>query len=111
MPILSTDVITFHIEFITNDKTYAVPADQATETSLIRDAFECTVQKSSTTDYWDVTTSDMYVRDDSNGTPSESDPVVDFNNTIENDGQDWFVYETDANRVDNLCTADATGTY
>lgn len=31
----------------------------------------------------------------------------DFNNSVENDGQDWFVYEADAVRGDgdHLCTA------
>ena len=101
-PINASDVITFHIEFSTT-----VDDDDGQTGPLYRDAFECSMQKQSTTDYWDVTTTDFYVRDDGTNTYN-SDPVEDYNNSIPNDGQDWFVYETDANRETNLCTASST---
>jgi len=49
-----------------------------------------------TTDYWDTTTTDLYVRtstvDDAATTYSNAVPVDDYNNSVELDGQDWFVY-------------------
>lgn len=95
MPILATDDITFHVEF-TSDNSDLNGAN------LFRDAFECRLTRDVATGYWDVVATDYYVR----GT-AETAPVADFNNSVENDGRDWFVFEKDADREDNLCTSSA----
>ena len=61
---------------------------------------DCKVTKQVASSYWDTTTTDMYVRNDGTAT-------ADFNNSIENDGQDWFVAVKDEDRTanDHLCTA------
>jgi len=96
MPITSTDRITFHVEFY--------KGDTAPTSGLFRDGFECTLEKQLTTDYWDTTTKDIYVR-----TTVDTAAVDDYNNAVVLDGQDWFVMEADADRDDDdhLCT---TGT-
>ena len=99
MPIISTDFITFHVEF-TNSEAGANPTDK-----LFRDGFECTLEKQLTTDYWDTTTKDIYVR-----TTKDTAAVDDYNNSVENDGQDYFVFQADADRedADHLCTTSTT---
>lgn len=82
MPIIDTDFITFHVEFVNQAADVALPTDK-----LIRDGFECTLEKQLTTDYWDTTTKDIYVRTD-----ADTAAVDDYNNSVENDGQDYFVY-------------------
>jgi len=63
------------------------------------------MEKQLTTSYWDVTSVDMYVRDETTGA------VADFNNSVENDGDDWFEYEQDENREDgHLCTGASSST-
>ena len=93
-PILPDDYITFHIEF------YDGSGSKPTE-NLFRDGFECSLTKQLTTDFWDTTTKDIYVR-----TTETTAPVDDYNNSVELDGQDWFVYEADSERgdADHLCT-------
>ena len=96
MPVLSSDVITFHVEFESSNK----PAGSA----LFRDAMECKVTKQTTTNYWDTTVKDMYVR-----TTATTTALEDFNNSVELDGKDWFVFEQDDQRTtDNLCISYAT---
>ena len=62
--------------------------------------------KQITSNYWDVTSVDMYVR----GSDTTA-AVADFNNSIKNNGNDWFEYEKDSEKSDNhLCTkADEDG--
>ena len=81
LPILSTDVVTFHIEF----------DDGAPTSTFFRDGFDCSVSRNSYNNFW-VTADpiDYYVRND-----ETSAAVVDFNNSVSNDGQDWFVYRQD----------------
>ena len=69
--ILATDIITFHVEFNTDEVSL-------NSKGLVRDAFECKVAKQSTSSYWDVTPTDMYVR----GTVEPVTAKPDFNNTI-----------------------------
>ena len=118
MPITSTDYIKFHVEFYNKSVTeWTTPT-----TGLFRDGFECILEKQLTTDYWDTTTTDLYVRtstvDDAATTYSNAVPVDDYNNSVELDGQDWFVYQQDADRdynadgtTDNLCTASTKDGY
>ena len=70
---------------------------------LLRDGFECKLQKEVSTDYWKTTVKDVYVR--TTGTT-----VDDFGNSLENKGQDWFVETVDKEREDNdhLCSSSAT---
>ena len=87
---------------------------------MCRDGFEATATKSATTDYWDVSVIDVYARSDTNADCEDDSGVAatdistnsDFNNSVENDGQDWFVFETDADRADDdhLCTENTAGT-
>ena len=95
-PILAADFITFHIEFYQGDTGAVAPNE-----NLFRDGFECSLTKQLTTDYWDTTTKDIYVR-----TTATTAAVDDYNNSVELNGQDWFVYEADADRneEDHLCT-------
>ena len=67
---------------------------------LTRDAMNCKVVKQVASSFWDTTVEDQYVRND-------GAPANDFNNSIENDGQDWFVGVKDENRADDdhLCEA------
>ena len=95
MNILSSDEITFHIEFTSDNK----PAGS----QLYRDAMECSLKKQTTTNYWDTTVKDLYVR-----TTVDTAAVEDYNNSVELDGKDWFVYEQDDVREDNLCASPAT---
>ena len=65
-----------------------------------------------TTDYWETTVKDLYVRGvDANSV--ENAPREDFNNQVENDGKDWFVFAQDEEREDGdgLCTADDATVY
>lgn len=95
MPVVPSDTITFHIEFY--------EGDTAPTTGLFRDGFECSLSKQLTTDFWDTTTKDIYVRGTDVATATAAD---DFNNAVELNGQDWFVFEADAVRADDdhLCT-------
>ena len=72
-PILPDDYITFHIEFYEGD---SAPGD-----NLFRDGFECSLTKQLTTDYWDTTTKDIYVR-----TTETTAAVDDYNNSVELNG-------------------------
>ena len=106
-PVAFTDVVTFHIE-------YTAGTDN-TRSKMCRDGFEATASKSATTDYWDVSVVDVYARSDTNEDCSTASDITtnnDFNNSVENDGQDWFVFETDAERADDdhLCTQNTAGT-
>ena len=94
--ILPTDYITFHIEFYDDSNSGTAPTE-----NLFRDGFECSLTKQLTTVYWDTTTKDIYVR----GTVT-TDAVDDYNNSVESNGQDWFVFEADSerNEEDHLCT-------
>jgi hypothetical protein len=49
----------------------------------------------------------MYVRDDT------LDPIADFNNAIEYDGDDWFEFISDSEREegDHLCTSSSGSGY
>ena len=98
LPILADDFITFHIEFYDggSDGNASAPTS-----NLFRDGFECSLTKQLTTDFWDTTTKDIYVR-----TTETTAPVDDYNNSVELNGQDWFVYEADSERgdADHLCT-------
>ena len=99
-PILETDEITFHLQFKTTTN--------ANGSGLFRDAYSCKVKKATTTDYWDTTVEDFYVRATTDLATEDVAPTTkDFNNAVERDGQDWFVFEQDAVREDgvNLCTA------
>ena len=78
MPIISTDTITFHVEFYTG-------GTQPTE-GLVRDGFEGTLTKQLTTSYWDTTTKDIYVRSSESSDWFTSTPADDFNNSVELDG-------------------------
>ena len=93
LPILATDVVTFHLEFDNGSPT----------ATFFRDGFDCSVSRNSYNSFW-VTADpvDYYVRND-----ETSAAVVDFNNSVSNDGQDWFVYRQDEQRADDdhLCTA------
>ena len=71
MPILATDKITFHVEF-----NNALDPD----TGLLRDAFECSMEKQLTSSYWDVKATDKYFRKEADGT------LDDYNNSVELDG-------------------------
>lgn len=73
--ILATDIITFHVEFETDE-------DDLNSSGLVRDAFECKVVKQITSSYWDVTPTDMYVR----GTVEPVTAKTDFNNSIKSLG-------------------------
>lgn len=73
MPIISTDFITFHVEFYSGETEPT--------TGLFRDGFECTLDKQLTSDFWDTTTKDIYVR-----TTVNTDAVDDYNNAVELDG-------------------------
>ena len=73
--ILATDIITFHVQFSTDEVSL-------NSKGLVRDAFECKVAKQSTSSYWDVTPTDMYVR----GTVEPVTAKPDFNNTIKSLG-------------------------
>ena len=97
MPIIETDVITFHVEFYKADTDTPAPPSSG----LLRDGFECSLTKQLTTKYWDTTTKDLYVR-------GSNDVAEDFNNSVELDGQDWFVYQGDAfrNEGDHLCQSE-----
>ena len=97
MPILAADEITFHLEFTSGDKPGT--------SQLHRDAMECSLKKQTTTNYWDTTVKDLYVRGDVEATAVSAE---DFNNSVELDGKDWFVYEQDDVRVDNLCATPLT---
>ena len=79
MPILDTDVITFHIEFSSNKNPGT--------SSLLRDGFDCVLTKDSSSKYW-ITSDpvDYYVIGS-----IDTAAVEDFNNSIPTDGQDWFV--------------------
>lgn len=81
-PILATDKITFHVEF-----TSSKHATLMTGSQLLRDGFECTLTKSITTNYWETAVKDLYVRGDA----ATATAVIDFNNSAEKGGQDWFV--------------------
>ena len=101
--ILETDVITFHLEFTTDDTT---------RVNLFRDGMECTLAKEATSSYWATTVKDLYVRDDPTTTDvtetADTAPTADdYNNSVRSGGQDWFVYEQDSVRgdTDHLCTA------
>ena len=83
MPILASDSLIFHLEFY---KGQTAPVS-----GLLRDGFECEMSKQSNSNFWDTTVRDIYVRDDPTG-----DAVSDFNNAKENNGQDWYVFETDS---------------
>lgn len=100
MPIISTDYITFHIEFYSAEAN----SGNAPTSGLFRDGFECSLTKQLTTQYWDTTTKDIYVRD-----TATTAAVDDYNNSVELDGQDWFVFEADADRneADHLCLTSA----
>ena len=74
MPVLASDVITFHVEFESTSNPRG-------STTFYRDAMECKVTKQTTTNYWDTTVSDMYVR-----TTETTAAVADFNNAVELDG-------------------------
>ena len=95
MTIIAADYITFHVEFYTGS---------APTSGLWRDGFECSLTKQLTTEFWDTTTKDIYVRGD---TAASATPADDFNNSVELDGQDWFLYQGDADREDgdHLCEA------
>ena len=74
---------------------------------------ECTVSKQATTQYWDTTVSDLYVRAvtaDVAQTSETALTAVDYNNSVSTNGQDWFVYEPDSSRNDDdhLCTSSST---
>ena len=71
-PILADDYITFHIEFYQGTKPTS---------NLFRDGFECSLTKQLTTDYWDTTTKDIYVR-----TSETTAAVDDYNNSVELNG-------------------------
>ena len=94
MPITAADYITFHVEFYTGAS--------APTSGLFRDGFECSLTKQLTTEFWDTTTKDIYVR----GADASAAPADDFNNSVELDGQDWILYQGDADRADgdHLCT-------
>ena len=96
--ILSTDTVVFHVEF-TSDKQSTLVANS----QLIRDGFECSLTKDVSTDYWQTTVKDVYVR-------TEGTTTDDFSNSFSNNGQDWEVNTEDVNRAENdhLCTASST---
>ena len=81
MPIVAADYITFHVEYFTGADPAVIPSD-----GLFRDGFECSLTKQLTTEFWDTTFKDIYVR----GTAADA-AADDFNNAVELDGQDWFV--------------------
>ena len=88
--IKTTDVITFHVEFTS--------ASDTSRAKMCRDGFEAQVSKSLTSDYWDVTVKDLYARattgeDCADAAAADIVTAEDFNNAVENDGQDWFVFE------------------
>ena len=91
-PILSTDQITFHVEF---KKSTAVAGS-----TLWRDGFECTVKKQVTTGYWDTTFVDINAI---NAAENAAVAANDFNNSVSKDGKDWFVYQKDEERDTGLC--------
>ena len=101
MPVLSTDAITFHLEFYNLDGAAAAPSS-----GLFRDGMECSMSKSSTSSNWNVSAKDLYVR-----TSADTLAEEDFNNAVALDGQDWFVYETDAESDSSLCTTKGSGVY
>lgn len=104
MPILSTDEITFHVEFYEG-------SGSAPTTGLLRDGFECVINKEGTSSYWEVEPEDLYVRIADGGTADTALAATDFNNSVELDGQDWFVYETDRERESRLCTTSGSGDF
>lgn len=63
--------------------------------------------KDVSTDFWKTEVTDIYVRDDGNG---NFNPVNDFSNALSNNGQDWIVFQEDAEREDDdhLCTTSST---
>lgn len=77
-PILADDFITFHIEFYDGGSDGLTAAPTA---NLFRDGFECSLTKQLTTDFWDTTTKDIYVR-----TSETTAPVDDYNNSVELNG-------------------------
>jgi len=45
------------------------------------------------------------------GTADTAMAASDFNNAVELEGQDWFVFETDRERESRLCTTAGSGDY
>ena len=100
MPILSTDIITFHVEYSSSDNT--------DDLDLKRDGFDCVLSKDSASDYW-VTEDpiDYHVR-----TTDDAAAVEDFNNSAPLDGKNYFVSTQDKDRDSHLCTSSvATSVY
>lgn len=98
MPILDTDIITFHVEY---------NSDRYTGSTLARDGFDCKLTKDSSTSYW-ITDDPV----DYHVLASAPDTAVeDFNNSLPTDGQDWYVSKQDAQRSSHLCTKDSTSDF
>ena len=96
MPILATDIITFHVEFLSSRTT-----------TLERDGFDCKLSKDSSTSYW-ITEDPV----DYHVLSSDPDTAVeDFNNSIPTDGQDWYVSKQDSQRSSHLCSKDPNSVY
>ena len=98
MPILATDIITFHVEF---------SSDRNADGTFFRDGFDCKLSKDSSSKYW-ITDDpvDYHVI-----TSASNAAVVDFNNSIPTDGQDWYVSKQDSQRSSHLCTSSSDSQY
>lgn len=96
MPIKADDVITFHVQYSVDN---AGITDDPNAADVARDGFSCKMQKSATSSYWDV----VELLDWHYITGADAE-IVDFNNQVTTDGQDWFVETPDSERSDNFCT-------
>ncbi len=83
---------------------------------MLRDAFECSVEKDVTTEYWKTTVKDYYVENVTSPDPANAGLTIttetvkeDYVPTLKNNAQDWFVFEQDEKREDgdNLCKANS----
>ncbi len=81
---------------------------------MLRDSFDCIVEKDVTTEYWKTTVKDYYVENVTTIPDPVGAPLVsvttetlkeDYVPTLKNNAQDWFVFEQDEKRdeEDNLC--------
>ena len=68
-PILETDKITFHVEFTSSQQADLF---KSSTVSMLRDAFECTLTKDVTTDYWTTTVKDYYVENVTSADPANA---------------------------------------
>lgn len=94
MEILDTDVFEFELRYVTTDI--------AANNTLLKDVMFCTVKADpNAKGYWVSSVVDRYAR-------TINDVLTvrdDANSALPNNGQDWFIPDTDVNMNIHLCDA------